>query len=120
MATFGTEEEIYIGYNQWNQSGFNGKYGDGGYNNQGSTLPDSKYYDVYLTNNIRTACNGECYGQALSETENWYGNSTGLGSKTAPWLIRGGTDYWDTSGIYHVDYYHGDVGFSTRVVFSLK
>ena len=56
-----------------------------------STAPDSKYYDDYTTTNALTACNGGvCYGHGLSETNNWYKDSTNFVSANYPWLISGG------------------------------
>ena len=40
-----------------------------------------------------TACNkGVCYGHALSESNNWYGDMAVFVDSSCPWFVRGG-DY---------------------------
>ena len=56
-----------------------------------SKMPESKYYDLYTSNNALTACNGEiCYGHALSETSNWYFGDKVFIHIYNPWMARGG------------------------------
>ena len=69
---------------------YNNTIGSSGF----STLPNSKYYDNYTTDNLLTACNGGiCYGHALSETARWYSDWAGFVKSTYPWLKRGGSGY---------------------------
>ena len=74
-----------------------------------SAMPDSKYYDKYTTTDMLTACSGGiCYGQSLSETNNWYSDTNVFVSSNSSWLLRGGRyiidvgagafGYGDTSG----------------------
>ena len=74
-----------------------------------SAMPDSKYYDKYTTTDMLTACDGGiCYGQSLSETNNWYSDTNVFVSSSSSWLLRGGRyiidvgagafGYGDTSG----------------------
>jgi len=55
----------------------------------------SKYWDNYTTKSSSTACNGGlCFGHALSETYNWYGDSDTNSSyfliAPSPWVNRSG------------------------------
>lgn len=99
------------GYARLYNSGFTGiVYGYGTnstYN--GTPFPDSKYYDLYTTTDRTTACSGTiCFGHALSETYEWYGNYATFVSEKYPWFIRGGlyssgaeagiNDYGNASG----------------------
>ncbi len=55
-----------------------------------SSLPNSKYYDNYININLSTACDGICYGHAMGETNNWYGDNYSNKLYTAyPWVRRG-------------------------------
>ena len=81
----------------YDMSGGAWEYVMGNYNNMvGSsgfgTLPDSKYYDDYTSDNSLTACNGGiCYGHALSETASWYSDyDTYFVYSNYPWFKRGG------------------------------
>ena len=87
--------------------------------------PEEKYYDVYMassgtTIDIATACNGGiCYGHALSETTQWYGDYPGFVHASATWLIRGGIYSNDfTAGIFKREGCAGGVQAtgSTRIV----
>ena len=79
----------------YDMSGGAREYVMGNYNNTISssgfgTLPDSKYYDDYTTDNSLTACNGGiCYGHALSETASWYSDYA-VFVNSNPWSMRGG------------------------------
>ena len=56
------------------------------------SMPESKYYNKYTSNNINTACNGsECVSHGLSETAGWYYDSNSMIDDTSSWLIRGGS-----------------------------
>ncbi len=102
----GRTDNIAVGI--WN-SGFNGKvYGkslDGKelYVTDGKNFPDSKYYNLYTTNNINTGCNGEkCYG--LIETWGWYNELAVMPWEQASWMIRGGHfNRGISSGIWHIN-----------------
>lgn len=49
-----------------------------------------KYFDLYTSNDILTACNGGiCYGHALSETGGWYSDLNGRLSLTLHLIDRG-------------------------------
>ena len=78
----------------------------GNYNNTKSssgftTLPDVKYYDLYTTTTISTACNGgPCYGHALSEVNNWYTDGNTFLNSSNVWIRRGGQSLNNTSGIF--------------------
>jgi len=81
-------------------------------------LPASKYWDRYTTSDlINTACNGKCYGHALSETSGWYGASSPAGSASYPWFTRG-SDTEDNSGadIFTYSRDAGNSSYSFRVV----
>ena len=55
-------------------------------------MPESKYYDKYISDNIIIACNGSlCISHGLSETAGWYNDAKLMLSKEYPWLLRGGS-----------------------------
>jgi len=86
-----------------------------------STWPNEKYYDNYTTVGLTAACNGKiCYGQALSETQGWYGDASNFVNSNSPWLIRGGSsNSTSTAGVFNYSYNDGGVyGGSFRVVIS--
>lgn len=71
-------------------SGFNGSLNSGSYNS-GIDFPEAKYYDLYTTSNVNTACSeGICYGHALSEILRWYGDNPFFIDSAFPWFARGG------------------------------
>jgi len=95
------------------------------YNNNISTsgfvsLPSSKYYNNYTDTSTKSACNGEvCYGHALSETAEWYGDFASTFSSSNSWIMRGGSIYNTTqAGIFFFNSYGGvEYGYSTfRVI----
>ena len=67
-----------------------------------TTMPKSKYYDKYTSNDINTACSGdECISHALSETESWYNDGNNLMDNDTIWMLRGGTpSYYEKIGIF--------------------
>ncbi len=68
---------------------YNGMVGNSGFS-EPLTL-DSKYYNLYTTNNINMACNNtECISHALSETSGWYNDYHNIIDETYPWMVRGG------------------------------
>ena len=56
-----------------------------------SSKPDDKYYDDYTGTTLLTACGGICYGHAVSEVANWYGDYPYIGDSSYPWFKRGGS-----------------------------
>lgn len=71
-------------------SGFNGSLNSGSYNS-GIDFPEAKYYDLYTTSNVNTACSeGICYGHSLSEILRWYGDNPFFIDSAFPWFARGG------------------------------
>ena len=55
------------------------------------SMPESKYYDKYTSDNVLTACNGnECLSHALSETAGWYNDYQYTVTSTSSWYGRGG------------------------------
>ena len=75
-------------------SGYNGMLTNGAMYIAGVDFPDSKYYDLYTSTDNSTACNGGiCYGHALSETDNWYGDVAWFVNTNYPWFLRGGYYY---------------------------
>ena len=100
----------------------------GNYNNtldvsEFPTMPDSKQFDLYLTDDCETACSGnKCIGHANYETKNWYGDYYFPVTETYPWVDRGGsTSDRTAAGIFSMSYYNGkDMGsISFRLTFLL-
>ena len=86
---------------------------------------ESKYYDIYKTNNVSTACdnNGPCLGHAMSETASWYGDYASMVSSSSPWFVRGGnSNYTTTAGVFYRSYDDGNSynSYSARVVGFVK
>ena len=87
----------------YDMSGGAWEYVMGNYNNTleesgFNKMPESKYYDLYTTEDASTACNsGICYGQALSETAGWYTDIARF-LNSGPWMFRSGlySDYIGT------------------------
>ena len=78
------------GYTADYNSGFNGLLSDDTSYTSGINFPASKYYDLYTSDDPLTACNGGvCYGHALSETANWYGDYANFVDSGNPWFDRG-------------------------------
>ena len=106
-------------------SGFKGLSSSG--SSTGSyDLPNEKYYNKYKsanpTSNIRSlakpekACNGGvCYGQALSETSNWYSDHISFVYRIGPWFDRGGyyNGYTTSTGVF---YAYSTDGYSNNSV----
>ena len=112
-------------YGIYDMSGGSLEYVMGNYNNitqlSGfSSLPEAKYYDLYTTEDITTACDGGiCYGHALSETAGWYGDSAGFVNAAIPWFRRGGG--WSNpayAGVFYSHYTsgHADGAHASRAV----
>ena len=83
------------GYAKNMNSGFNGTLNDGNVITDGIDFPDSKYYELYTTDDKTTACNGLCYG--LTEIRGWYGEHDLFVSASTPWLQLGGAMNNNTS-----------------------
>ena len=118
MGAYGDSQGIYSGSSSSSNSGFNGRTGnDNGNVTNGVDLPNSKYYDVYKTNNAETACDNEkpCLGHALLEIKNntsdrgWYGDYGAMANLRYPWFVRGGAFSGLYAGIFEYDYTNGDI-----------
>ena len=100
-------------------SSYNDEVGDSGFD----TMPESKYYDKYTSNNVLTACNGrECLSHGLSETMMWYGDFAGLSTDTYPGLARGGNFYYTVnSGAFYYYFYiaSNNPDYSFRLAMSM-
>ena len=86
----------------------------------GNTI-ESKYYNIYKTNDVLTACdnNGPCLGHAMSETASWYGDYSNMVSSSFPWFVRGDLCISDSgAGVFYHSYANGLSGsdYSARVV----
>ena len=87
------------GFNAPHNSGFIGMLYDDTMNT-GIAFPDNKYYNLY-TGNVYT-------GHALTETKGWYGDEFNFVSSGGPWLLRGGSYYFeDSAGIFYSGGDHG-------------
>ena len=85
-------------YGIYDMSGGSWEYVMGNYNNIFSnsgftTSIDSRYYDLYTNSDPALACNNsECLSHGLSETSNWYNDSSLMVDDIEPWVMRS-TDY---------------------------
>ena len=128
MGVFANSDgQLWSGQATYANSGFTGLVGESGTSYSGTSFPESKYYDVYrassgITIDKLTACNGRiCYGHALSETSNWYGDGTGFVSAVNSWATRGGAYWYDAgAGLFHSGYANGKgdsvIGFRSSLV----
>ena len=91
-----------------------------------SNTIESKYYDVYKTNNEATVCdnNGVCYGHGISEikgsttNKGWYGDSTYMVTSSSLWFVRGGNCVNNTgAGVFYRYDYSGDSIISSSARF---
>ena len=95
-------------------SGFNGPvYGKDSDGSEmswttGVEFPEEKYFDLYITSNGTTACNGACDGHALTETAGWYNDSLWFVTASSPWFNRGGS--WSHSSNAGVFFSDGTLG----------
>jgi len=82
------DEEVLDGQyyiSEFNKIEYKGEKPSDGTIYSGKDLHDSKYYDLYITIDPTTACDGViCYGYALSETKNWYSDYSGFVNKNSP------------------------------------
>ena len=86
------------GANEYVMGNYNDTIGSSGF----TSLPDSKYYDLYTTTDKLTACNGGiCYCHGLSEVSKWYGDYAYFVNAGDPWFIRGGNcTYGSSAGAF--------------------
>ena len=120
-------------YGVYDMSGGAYEYVMGNYNNTignsgFTTLPDSKYYDVYSsdvftgtsTTNINFCTLATCGGHALNETAGWYSDSSRFVYSSSAWFRRGGYYNSSASGIFYFYYHSGTnvTSFSFRTCLS--
>ena len=120
-------------YGVYDMSGGAYEYVMGNYNNTignsgFTTLPDSKYYDVYSSNiftgtsttNINFCTLATCGGHALNETAGWYSDSSRFVYSSSAWFHRGGYYNSSASGIFYFYYHSGTnvTSFSFRTCLS--
>ncbi|NLL44209.1 MAG: hypothetical protein GX247_00890 [Mollicutes bacterium] len=97
------------------RSGFNAETSDG-------DLPESKYWDRYITTDSWTACGEKrCYGYALRETKHWYADTANFVNANEPWMRHGGTySYGSIGGIFVFDdadgAYWSDITFRVTLI----
>ena len=96
-------------YGIYDMSGGAWEYVMGNYNNLignsgfSDTLTlDSKYYNKYTSNDVKTACDGsECLSHGLSETSSWYHDYFVMLNEVYPWFMRGGSfEFVNSAGIF--------------------
>ena len=85
------------------------------------SMPESKYYDKYTSDDASTACNGSaCISHALLETLQWSTNGSNMVNNMLSWFLRGG--YWGDGNpslfvFSHSYYFGGDYSaYSFRLV----
>ena len=100
------------GAHEYTMANYNDLIADSGF----SSMPDSKYYDKYTTDNMLTACSGnECLSHALYETNNWYSDYRGLVREQYPWQLRGGIyNYSIEAEIFNFEISNSAVGGNSR------
>ena len=86
------------------------------------TMPDSKYYDIYLISSNTLCRVATCGGHALFETEGWYSDVDYFVDESGSWFIRGGCYYNESeAGTFyygHTGGGKGDGSFGFRSVIS--
>ena len=89
-STTGTIYGIYDmsgGAWEYVMANYNDLVGNSGF----TSMPESKYYDKYTSDNILIACNGkECLSHSLSEANEWYSDYHNMINDIRSWLICGG------------------------------
>ena len=102
---------------------YNSTVGDSGF----TTLPDSKYYDVYssdvftgnYTTNISLCTLATCGGHALNETAAWYSDFPKFVYSSYVWFVRGGHSTIGVSaGSFNFNYGTGGISTGFRVSLS--
>lgn len=122
----GSWEHVLVNYNQYvgrnsdENSFFNGTLGNGEVFSGGIAFPSSSEIDLYTSKDFATACNGICYGQALSETQEWYLDAAASLTEEYPWNCRGASYAWkENAGIFSTSYSSGRATeYTFRVVLS--
>ena len=116
-------------YGIYDMSGSAWEYVMGNYNDViGSSgfvsMPESKYYDKYTSNNVLTACNGSnCISHGLSEVMEWYSDYNSVFNETNSWLVRGGFSYSNIfAGIFYLSAWNAEISDwgSFRLVATIK
>ena len=125
-STAGTIYGVYDmsgGAWEYVMSNYNSVIGGAGF----ASMPESKYYDEYTSDNVNNACNGSvCLSHGLTETAGWYNDWQDMSSDIHPWLVRGGVstsyeeNYFGIAGIFYFaeNYGDGDYNRSFRLVIS--
>ena len=88
---------------EWVMGNYNNTISSSGF----TTMPSSKYFDLYTTSSYETACLGDkCKGHAGYETKNWYSDYYYVVSSGHSWVTRGGS-YFNRSqaGIFSTSDY---------------
>ena len=66
------------------------------------SLPEEKYYDIYITQSDTVLCNSEpCYGHALDETSGWYNDAKWFIVESFPWIGRGAGSDNSIAGVFY-------------------
>jgi len=97
-------------YGVYDMSGGAYEYVMGNYNNtignsQFTTLPNTKYYNVYTTSSAYTTAGLQ---HALEETKNWYGDYAIFVDSNYPWFRRGGNySFTGSAGVFSFYGYYG-------------
>ena len=107
----GSDENVMAYHTNANRNYSNNPDGYFGSDSYGDNLsgftfkPDDKYFDNYNSSaQVDKACDGGiCYGQALTETKNWYDDNNSI--TISPWVIRGGSQ-----GIFNYSTSYGSAG----------
>jgi len=97
-------------YGVYDMSGGAYEYVMGNYNNtagssQFTTLPNTKYYNVYTTESDYTNAGLQ---HALTETKGWYGDTANFVNSSNPWFLRGGPfGLAGDAGVFYFDRING-------------
>ncbi|MDD5980042.1 MAG: hypothetical protein PUC23_02910, partial [bacterium] len=71
---------------------------------QFTTLPNTKYYNVYTTESAYTNARLQ---HALMETGNWYGDDAYFVFSSYPWFLRGGLSDSGNAGVFYYSRFDG-------------
>ncbi len=105
------------GNTEGTNSGYTGELTDGS-TYQGRDWPDAKYYDVYTSNDLNTACNGSpCKGEILGEVSGWYNDRTNIVDTTRPWFVYSGNHY---NGVASGIFSYGQAYGSMNIIYSFR
>ena len=118
-STTGTIFGIYDmsgGSLEYVMANYNDVVGNSGF----SSMPESKYYDKYITDDANTACNGnKCISHALSEVSRWYQDVHLMPNDTEAWMMRGGVMDGANNGIFYYSNANNSGGMVTSYSFRL-